>query len=61
MTRVIRLIPGLLAAMVAYWALQFMKLLELSRLGEFGLFLIIYIAVALLAEKAIKTYAEKEL
>lgn len=61
MTRIIHFIPGLLAAITAYLGLQLMHLIGIRPLFEFLFFLIIYLAIAYLAERAIKTYAEKNL
>ncbi|MGF1615100.1 MAG: hypothetical protein ACFCVA_14655 [Gammaproteobacteria bacterium] len=61
MNRIIRLVPGLLAAIGAYVGLQFLYMLSMRPLAEFFLFLIIYAAIALLAERAMKSYAEKDL
>lgn len=61
MNRIIRLVPGLLAAIAAYIALPLMRMLGIQPLIEFFLFLIVYAAVALLAERAMKAYAERDL
>ena len=61
MNRIIRLVPGLLAAIAAYLGLQLMNMLGIQALIEFVLFLAIYAAVSLLAERAMKAYAERDL
>jgi membrane protein implicated in regulation of membrane protease activity len=59
--RIIRLVPGVLAAIAAYVALQLMHMLGIQPLVEFFLFVIIYTALAFLAERAMKSYAQRDL
>ncbi|MGC1953339.1 MAG: hypothetical protein WA970_12390 [Gammaproteobacteria bacterium] len=61
MNQIIRLVPGVLAAMAAYIGLQLMHMLGIQPLIEFLLFLITYAAIAFLAERAMRAYAEKDL
>lgn len=61
MNRIIRLVPGVLAAIAAYLGLQLMHMIGIQPLLEFLLFLIIYAAIAFLAERAMKSYAKRDL
>lgn len=47
--------------MAAYIGLQLMHMLGIQPLIEFLLFLITYAAIAFLAERAMRAYAEKDL
>ncbi|MFZ0254909.1 MAG: hypothetical protein WAN46_04520 [Gammaproteobacteria bacterium] len=60
MNQIIRLVPGVLAAIAAYIGLQLMHMLGIQPLVEFFLFVIIYGAVAFLAERAMKSYAQRD-
>ena len=57
MSAIIKLLPGVLAAIVGFLALWLMEVLDVqSRLLELVLFLITYVVVAVLADKAMKAY-----
>ena len=57
MSAVIKLLPGVLAAIVGFMALWLMEVLDVqSRLLELVLFLITYVIVAILADKGMKAY-----
>lgn len=60
MNQIIRLVPGVLAAIAAYVGLQLMHMLGIKPLAEFFLFLILYAGIAFLAERAMKSYAERD-
>ena len=57
MSDIIRFLPGLLAAAFAFVALQLAKLLDLQSLAlELLIFLLVYLVVAVLADRAMRGY-----
>lgn len=57
MSTIIKLMPGLLAAIVCYLALWLMEVLDVqNRLLELAVFLVVYIVVAVLADKSMTAY-----
>ena len=57
MSGIIRFLPGLLAAAIAFVALHLAKLLDLGSLAlELLIFLLVYLVAAVLADRAMRGY-----
>lgn len=57
MQRIIKLIPGTIAAIGAFVAGEFTGLFGVDSLfGRFGVFILVYIIVAIIADKSMRAY-----
>jgi membrane protein implicated in regulation of membrane protease activity len=60
-SKIIAFIPGILAAIAAFVALQIVDLLGFNIIFDFLLFLVTYIVVAIVARNAMKNYASMKI
>ncbi|MGF1641420.1 MAG: hypothetical protein ACFCUO_10775 [Rhodospirillales bacterium] len=61
MSSIVRLLPGLIAAIAAFVALKLLLFVDLTSLGfEIVAFFVVYIVVAIAADRAMRAYRDKK-
>jgi hypothetical protein len=61
MSTIVRLVPGLIAAVAAFVALKLLLFVNLTSLGfEIAAFFVVYLVVAVIADRAMRAYRDKD-